>query len=34
MEQKISKQDKIVNMMPAISLAILAVVGLLMAFVL
>ena len=34
MDQKISTQDKFVNAFPAISLAILAVVGLLIAFVL
>lgn len=33
MDQKISKQDRIVNMMPAFALAVIAVVGLLVAFV-
>lgn len=33
MDGKISKQDKFVNTMPILSLAILAVVGVLMAFV-
>lgn len=34
MNQKISAQDRFVNAFPAISLVILAVVGILMAFVL
>ncbi len=33
MDQKISKQDRIVNFMPTLALAIFAVAGILMAFV-